>query len=407
MKIIKNIKQILILKAIVFSFIFFVSGQERSNLPLSKTEKEILQTETEWDDAVAQKNLAVLNRVIDDQFVYIDANGRAKTKQQLIAALMSPDLKIEPFKTKNVKVRIYGKTAVVTGTFFQKGAFKGKSFENQFAYTDVYTRRNKKWVGVSAQSTLIPAVRSNTKDTEDPVNSSMKKNSYVFVLIHSPLVSSLTWQMVAEKLRAKGFETIVPTLTSDPKSSTPFWKQHANEIVEAINKVSPHKKLILVAHSGAGVLLPAVRQESKRKISAYIFTDAIFPENDKSRLDLFETFEAAQEFRREAKDGLLPVWTSEDLREAIPDEKIRQTFVSELKPLPLAVYEEKTPVFPEFPDAPCAYLRFGKNIAYEDSSEKAREENCKYVELEGGHFLMLVDPQIVADTLAKTVEELS
>ncbi len=36
-----------------------------------------------------------------------------------------------------------------------------------------------------------------------------------FVLIHSPLVGSLTWRPVAERLQQRGFESVVPVLISE------------------------------------------------------------------------------------------------------------------------------------------------------------------------------------------------
>src|SRR6185436_1876616 len=103
--------------------------------------------------------------------------------------------------------------------------------------------------------------------------------------------------------------------------------------------VALERQLILTGHSGAGMLLPAIRQLTMRPVTAYLFVDAGIPEDGKSRLDLFEDSLAAAQFRQAAVRGLLPIWSDEDLREAIPDPKWRQRFVGELRPLPLAVYE--------------------------------------------------------------------
>lgn len=250
------------------------------------------------------------------------------------------------------------------------------------------------------------------KKSGKKVSSSTRMNKYtpddspVIVLIHSPLVGAFTWSLVADELKKKGFEAIVPKLSTEPKSSLPFWRQHVSSVAESLKTVSAKKRLVLVGHSGAGVLLPAVRQAVKQPVSAYIFVDAVIPENGKSRLELFETPEAAQEFRSAAVSGFLPVWSDEDLREAIPDAEIRRRFVSELRPLPLAVYEEPIPVFPSFPDAPSGYLRFGKNVAYEDAAKRARRENWEYLEIAGGHFQMLVDAPLVADSLIGLIEKM-
>jgi Alpha/beta hydrolase family len=157
-----------------------------------------------------------------------------------------------------------------------------------------------------------------------------------------------------------------------------------------------------VGHSGGGALLPAVRQVTGRPVAGYIFVDAMIPEDMKSRLDLFGSKEAAERFRQGAKNGHLPVWTDEDLREEIPDDALRRRFVSELRPLPLAVYEESIPVFKGWPDAPCGYLQF--TPTYDIGKRRAEASGWAYARIDGGHFHMLADPQAVTDVLIKMVE---
>src|SRR5207249_3404078 len=102
---------------------------------------------------------------------------------------------------------------------------------------------------------------------------------------------------------------------------------------------------VLVGHSGAGALLPAIREALGRPVFAYVFVDAGIPQDGMSRLDQFSSQEEAEQFRQAAVDGLLPTWTEDDLAHLIPDAETRRRFVSELRPLPLAVYEEPIPVF--------------------------------------------------------------
>lgn len=226
-----------------------------------------------------------------------------------------------------------------------------------------------------------------------------------FVLIHSPLVGPLTWSLVAAELERRGIRTVVPALHSTQAVGPPYWRQYVDAIARALGPVNSDTPLVLVAHSGAGVLLPAVRQITKRPVAAYIFVDAIIPEDGKSPLDLFDSPEAAEQFRQLAKGGLLPIWSDwwpEDvLRALIPEPGLRQRFVAELRPLPVAVYEEASPVFAGWPDAPCAYLQFSS--AYVRVAEKARGQGWACTELEGGHFHLLVEPGVVTNTLASLV----
>ena len=221
----------------------------------------------------------------------------------------------------------------------------------------------------------------------------------VFVLIHSPLVGPYTWSLVAEELRRRGYKVVIPALKSQPSGAGTYWERHVEHVSASLHAVPCETPVILVGHSGAGPLLPAVSQRIEQPVVAYLFVDAMLPENGKCRLDLFESPQAADQFRRKAKNGLLPVWSADDLRQLIPDEPICTRFVSELSPLPLQVYEESLPVFEGWPETPCAYLQFGSNPAYAPAVLRARQAGFACSTLEAGHFHMLVAPGAVAEAL--------
>jgi ketosteroid isomerase-like protein len=122
----------------------------------SGAEQELLALETAWDDAVAAKDQAKLEEIVDDDFIVNSANGSVANKSQMIASIMAPELTIEPFKTEDVRVRVYGNTAVLSGWFAQRGTYKGEAFEGASRYTDVYVKRGGKWRAVLAHATKLP-----------------------------------------------------------------------------------------------------------------------------------------------------------------------------------------------------------------------------------------------------------
>lgn len=111
----------------------------------------------------------------------------------------------------------------------------------------------------------------------------------MFVLIHSPLVGPLTWKLVANEMRQRGLDVLVPNLEDSPDSKEPFWKQHAESVSRTLARISNATSLILVAHSGAGPLLPAIRTSLINPVRAYVFVDAGIPRDGASRLDLMKS----------------------------------------------------------------------------------------------------------------------
>jgi hypothetical protein len=222
-----------------------------------------------------------------------------------------------------------------------------------------------------------------------------------FVLVHSPLVGPYTWQPLAEELRHMGYSAVVPRLSNVEMDPRRYWKQHVDAVAEAARGEDP-EQIVLVGHSGAGVLLPAISQ-ALGGVAGYVFVDADLPTNGLHRLDRFP-MEQAEHFRQAARGGYIPPWTEEDLAEVIPDPEVRHRFVSELRPTPLAVYEEPIPVFEGWPDAPAGYLSFSLTGAYVDAIRAAQRRGWPFIEVEGYHFHMLVDPPEVARSLVRIVE---
>ena len=234
----------------------------------------------------------------------------------------------------------------------------------------------------------------------------MDKNS-LYVLIHSPLVGPLTWRLVADQMRQRGLNVLVPILKDSPDSKKPFWKQHAESVPQALAQIPKSTLFTLVAHSGAGPLLPAIRQYLPNPVNSYVFVDAGIPRDGSTRLDLMksEDPEWAEQFQAELERGEhFPNWSLEDLRDVIPDESLRKQTGAEIRPRGLSFFMETIPVFSGWPEAPCIYIRF--SAPYESPATQARQAGWPTYELEAGHFHMLVDTATVTEMIVKAVNKL-
>lgn len=230
--------------------------------------------------------------------------------------------------------------------------------------------------------------------------------SNIYVLIHSPLVGPLTWRLVADQMLQKGLNVSVPTLVDSPESNEPFWKQHAESISQSLAHIPKDTFVTLVAHSGAGPILPVLRESLANPVQAYVFVDAGIPRDGASHLDLIYAEDAdwAKQFQGYLENGgRFPDWSFEDLQEVIPDESLRKQMIAEIRPRELAYFTEPIPVFEGWPDAPCVYIKFSPT--YEHYAAQARKAGWRTYELEAGHFHMLVDPEAVTDLIVKAVSE--
>ncbi|MBV9278957.1 MAG: alpha/beta hydrolase [Chloroflexi bacterium] len=222
----------------------------------------------------------------------------------------------------------------------------------------------------------------------------------IVVLVHSPLVGPLTWTAVSRRLRRRGIRTVLPVLTDRDGGAVPYWVQHASAVARRLEPMPPDDRLLLVGHSGAGPLLPAIGAFSPHPVAGYIFVDAGLPHPGRSPLEEIEAgipeLGAALRADLEA-GGAFPRWTDDDLRDLIPDTGLRRAMLAELHPRTLGFFEERHPHFESWPDAPCGYVRL--SAAYDGPAREAQRAGWPYREFDAGHFHLLVDAPVVAEAI--------
>ncbi len=227
-----------------------------------------------------------------------------------------------------------------------------------------------------------------------------------YVMIHSPLVGPLTWQLVRREMQQRGLTVIVPELIDHPDSTRPFWQQHAGSIAGSLTLIPQNRDIVWVAHSGAGPLLPILSTMMEHSIVAYVFVDAGIPRDGLSRLDLMRLQDQAwaDQFHQVLLRGeRYPTWDEDELREVIPDDTLRRKMVAEIRPRSLEFFTEPIPVFTGWPDAPCAYIKF--STSYDWDFNQAKQAGWRVRQVDAGHFHMLVDPSAVTDMLVEAVQE--
>ena len=120
-----------------------------------EAEQAITKFEQEWADAYVKADTAALGRIEAEDYVLIDPEGKLLSKADDMRDVKSGDFKVETFKVDNLKVRFYGKTAVVTGIATLKGTSKKQDISGKYRFTDVLVRKKDAWQAVSSQVTAV------------------------------------------------------------------------------------------------------------------------------------------------------------------------------------------------------------------------------------------------------------
>ena len=148
-----------VLAVLVLTAASIALGQKQSAPRDSKRSAEhaIRQVDHERIQAQIGADAVALDRIYADDFIGIGASGTVRTKAQVIADFTSGDLKFQSITTEDVRVRVYGNTAVETGRSKMIGQDRGKAVPRDNRFTRVWIKQVGRWRLVSNHySSLIP-----------------------------------------------------------------------------------------------------------------------------------------------------------------------------------------------------------------------------------------------------------
>ena len=98
---------------------------------------------------------AALNRIYADDFIGIGPSGTVRTKPQVLADFTAHDLNFQSITTDEVRIRVYGNTAVETGRSTMVGQDKGRVVPRDNRFTRVWVRRQGRWRIVANHYSLL------------------------------------------------------------------------------------------------------------------------------------------------------------------------------------------------------------------------------------------------------------
>jgi ketosteroid isomerase-like protein len=123
-----------------------------------KQEREVLAALRTWLDALARNDFAAVERIVADDYVITAAEGKVMNKTEDLEPIKTGDVKFETANVEDVNIRVFGKTAIVTGIGSFKVVSHGRRFEARERFTDVYVKRKGRWQPVASHTTpLRPA----------------------------------------------------------------------------------------------------------------------------------------------------------------------------------------------------------------------------------------------------------
>jgi ketosteroid isomerase-like protein len=117
------------------------------------TSQTLQVMEQDWLNAEKNHDAAAFEKLVADDWIAITPDGKSQTKAERAAEIKTSN--IDSATLGDMKVRVFGDAAVVTGTDDEVTMKDGNKSNDHYVWTDVFVKRNGKWLAVASQTAQI------------------------------------------------------------------------------------------------------------------------------------------------------------------------------------------------------------------------------------------------------------
>jgi ketosteroid isomerase-like protein len=135
--------------AALFVFVMLGSAWAQSD------EEQLKKLETDRAAAAVKGDVATIEKQTSDDYTFINLYGQMSDKSQMVNAFKTGRTKLTSDEVSDMKVRVYGDTAVITGKVDVAGTMAGKDTKAQIMFTRVYVKKGGQWQSVAFQQTRV------------------------------------------------------------------------------------------------------------------------------------------------------------------------------------------------------------------------------------------------------------
>jgi hypothetical protein len=134
--------------------VFGALGQVLAQQP-DPRESKLVVLERLWNEAQVNRDSASLDALVAERFINTEYDGEVSDKTKFLSDIKDPLFKPTAANIQNVKVNLFGETAVITGIYRTKGTYQGKAYDHLGRFTDTWILENGKWQCVASHTSLL------------------------------------------------------------------------------------------------------------------------------------------------------------------------------------------------------------------------------------------------------------
>ena len=142
-------KKLMILSLMVLVGISIAWGQTKGTKADQdvRAAHDVRKLEREWLDAGGNRDVAAIKRILADDFLITFGDSSTRDKAHVISNMLKNSAKTPNASewTEDVRVRVHGNTAIITGRYLYKVNVKDKETISESRYTDTYIKIKGHW----------------------------------------------------------------------------------------------------------------------------------------------------------------------------------------------------------------------------------------------------------------------
>lgn len=125
-------------------------------LPLSAAAQKsadtdkVISLEKKWAEAYKARDITILDSLLAEDFVITVEDGSTYGKAGYISHTADSSVHVDQAELSDLRVRLHGSTAIVTGAYHERGDSKGKHYEYRDRLTDTWMKFNGRWQVVAS-----------------------------------------------------------------------------------------------------------------------------------------------------------------------------------------------------------------------------------------------------------------
>jgi ketosteroid isomerase-like protein len=117
--------------------------------------RELTQLVKDLNAAIVKPDIAFLEQILDKDYTHYRPHGNVENRAQYLEDRKSGHVDFASLIADDIKVRVYGDTAIVTYRSTAKGKDQDGAIDEQRRWTRVFVRHDGHWKLVHSQGTTI------------------------------------------------------------------------------------------------------------------------------------------------------------------------------------------------------------------------------------------------------------